>query len=733
MQNEGASTMSVALAEQPLILVVDDEAHLRNSLSALLGLHGFAVVTADGGRAAIELLKSQQFDLVLLDLFMPDVDGHQVMDFIIEQQLDTCVIVVSGDVSIDSAISALRRGGAYAFLRKPYEPDELLLKIENALIKRRLEKENKAMNLQLLESERWYRYMVNSSPDIVYMLDANGRFTFLNDRVEPLFGYRKESLIGQHYSALIYLEDLESARYTMNEKRVGDRASRNMELRVRHNIESKLLTLEFSSFGIYEESRTDQPAKYVGTYGVAKDVTEKKKTEQIISYQAYHDLLTGLANRILFKDHLDLALAQAKRGQKMLAVMFLDLDRFKVVNDTLGHVIGDSLLKKVASRLKGCLREGDTLARQGGDEFTLLLPQIDDREDAMRTAEKIIKSFAVPFQIDGHELYVTISIGVALYPMDGESIDTLIKNADIAMYDSKAKGRNRCQLYSSSMNVSFAEKLSIEMEMRKAIERQEFQVFYQPQINVSTGRISGMEALVRWVSPLHGGITPLEFIPLAEETGLILSIGEFVLKSACKQVMLWKNAGLHPPRMAVNITSRQIEQDGFCDYILQLLQEYHLDGSMLELEVTESTLLKDGEQMIAKLKMLASMGIKIALDDFGTGYSSMSYLQKFPIDTIKIDQSFVRGLPGDPSNVSIVTAICAMAQGLKMNLIAEGVEKSDQLEFLRALNCNEVQGFLFSKPLPGNEITGLLMRNGPLVPLAFYSDKTESNFQRSAG
>ncbi|MHB1293337.1 MAG: PAS domain-containing protein, partial [Sulfuricella sp.] len=283
--------MNVTLAKQPLILVVDDESHLRNSLSALLGLHGFAVATADGGRAAIELLQSQQFELVLLDLFMPDVDGHQVMDFIIEQQLDTCVIVVSGDVSIDSAISALRRG-AYDFLRKPYEPDELLLKIENALIKRRLEKENKAMNLQLGESERWYRYMVNSSPDIIYTLDAHGRFTFLNDRVEPLLGYRKESLIGQHYSALIYLEDLESARYILNEKRAGDRASCNMELRVRHNIESKLLTLEFSSFGMYEESRTDQPAKHVGTYGVAKDVTERKKAEQIISYQAYHDLLT---------------------------------------------------------------------------------------------------------------------------------------------------------------------------------------------------------------------------------------------------------------------------------------------------------------------------------------------------------------------------------------------------------------------------------------------------------
>ncbi len=724
--------MSVALAKQPLILVVDDELHLRNSLSALLGLHGFAVVTADGGRAAIELLQSQQFDLVLLDLFMADVDGHQVMDFITDQQLDPCVIVVSGDVSIDSAISALRRG-ACDFLRKPYEPDEMLLKVENTLIKRRLEKENKAMNRQLGESERWYRYMVNSSPDIIYTLDANGRFTFLNDRVEPLLGYRKESLIGQHYSTLIYLEDLESACYILNEKRVGDRASRNMELRVRHNTESKLLTLEFSSFGMYEESRTDQPARHVGTYGVAKDVTERKKAEQIISYQAYHDQLTGLANRVLFKDHLDLAIAQAKRNKKMLAVMFLDMDRFKVVNDTLGHVIGDSLLKKVASRLKSCLREGDTLARQGGDEFTLLLPQIDDREDAIRTAEKMIKSFDVPFQIDGHELYVSISIGIALYPADGESIDALIKNADIAMYDSKAKGRNRFQIYSGKMNVSFAEKLSIEMQMRKAIDRQEFRVFYQPQISVSTGRISGMEALVRWSSPLHGSLSPLEFIPLAEETGLILSIGEFVLKSACKQAVQWKNSGLPPLRMAVNISSHQIEQDGFCDYISQLLQECQMDGSMLELEVTEGALLNDGEHIIAKLKMLASMGIKIALDDFGTGYSSLSYLQKFPIDTIKIDQSFVRGLPGDPNNVSIVTAICAMAQGLKMNLIAEGVETTEQLRFLHSLNCNEAQGFLFSKALPGNEITGLLMRNGPLVQPALYLDQTGSHLQYKVG
>lgn len=724
--------MSVASTEQPLILVVDDELHQRNSLSALLEHQGLSVETADGGRAAIEILKSRKFDLILLDLFMEDIDGHQVMDAIAEQKLDIGVIIVSGDTSIDSAISALRRG-AYDFLRKPYELDELLLKIENALVKRRLEKENKAMNLQLGESERWYRYMVNNSPDVIYTLDASGRFTFLNDRVEPLLGYRKESLIGQHYSALIYLEDLESARYILNEKRAGERASGNMELRVLHSTESKLLTLEFSSFGIYEESRTDQPARHVGTYGVAKDVTERKKAEQIINYQAYHDLLTGLANRILFKDHLDLAMAQAKRNQKMLAVMFLDMDRFKVVNDTLGHLIGDSLLKKVASRLKGCLREGDTLARQGGDEFTVLLPQIDDREDAMRTAEKMNGLFDAPFQIDGNELYVSISIGVALYPMDGETMETLIKNADIAMYDSKAKGRNRYQQYNSGMNVSFAEKLSIEMQMRKAIDRQEFRVLYQPQIQVSTGRISGVEALVRWSSPIHGSLSPLEFIPLAEETGLILSIGEFVLRSACKQAMQWKNAGLPPLRIAVNFSSRQIEQDGFCDHIAKMLQEYNLDGSSLEMEVTESALLNDGEHIIEKLKMIAGMGIKIALDDFGTGYSSLSYLQKFPIDTIKIDQSFVRGLPDDPGNASIVTAICAMAQGLKINLIAEGVEKAEQLKFLHTLKCSEAQGFLFSKPLPSNEITRLLMKKSPLAFPAFHADHQESDLSYKVG
>lgn len=704
-----------ALAKLPVILVVDDEPHLRSSLSTILGLHGYTVATADGGESALEMLKNRHFDLVLLDLCMPVMDGHQVMDWITEQQLDTCIIVVSGDSSIDSAIGALRRG-AYDFLRKPYETDELVLKIENAFSKRLLERENKAINLQLRESERWYRYMVNSSPDIIYTLDEDGFCTFCNDRVESLLGYCKEAIIGKHFSNFVHEDDLEAAQHVIHERRVGDRAARNVEIRIPHGSESKLLTLEFNSFGIYDETDSAIPPRYIGTYGVAKDVTERNKAAQLISYQAYHDLLTGLANRILLKDHLELAIAQANRYKHMLAMMFLDLDRFKVVNDTLGHVIGDHLLIEVAARLKQCVRQGDTLARQGGDEFTLLLPHIDSMEDAVHTADKIIKSFDTPFQIDGHELYVSISIGIALYPQDGDNMDTLIKNADIAMYDSKAKGRNRYQLFTPGMNVTFAERLSLEIHMRKALERNEFQVVFQPQIKVTTGRISGMETLVRWASPLLGYLSPLEFIPLAEETGLIIPISEFVLRSAFSQAKIWKQAGLQPQRIAVNISAQHLEQEGFVDLISQLLREYEMDGSMFEMEITEGVLLNDGNHIIEKLQKIAGMGIKIALDDFGTGYSSLSYLKKFPIDTIKIDQSFMRGFPGDSGNESIVTAICAMAQGLQLNLIAEGVEETEQYRSLHTLQCNEVQGFLFSKPLSGYDITELLMKDAPLGP-----------------
>ena len=699
----------------PEILIVDDEPHLLKSLKSLLSIQGYSVTSANGGHEAIDLLNTSSFDLILLDLCMPDVNGHQVMDYIIEHQIDIHIIVVSGDTSINSAISALHRG-AFGFLRKPYEPDELLKAVENALNKKRLEKQNEMLIEQLKESEKWYRYLVDNSPDIIYTLDSKGNFTFLNDRVEILLGYPKQYLIGKHYSHIVHADDLDAANYALNEKRSGERATRNTEIRVKVLSENapseigitKWLTLEFSSFGMYEQVDLEQISHYLGTYGVAKDVTARKKAEKLINYQAYHDLLTGLANRMLFKDHLELAIAQAKRNHHMLAVMFMDLDRFKVVNDTLGHAIGDLLLQAVSTRLKQCLREGDTLARLGGDEFTLLLPQVTDRDDAAKTADKILEALGKPFEIDGHEIYASISIGISLYPDDGDCIDSLIKNADIAMYESKGKSRNRYQFYSNAMNVSFAEKLSLENQLRKALERNEFVVFYQPQVLTHSNMITGMEALIRWISPLHGMLSPDEFIPIAEETGLIVPIGEFVLRSACEQARSWQDAYKLSIRVAVNISSQQIEQANFVDFISQLLVEFGLPGESLELEITESTLLRDIEVSSTKLKKLESLGVRIALDDFGTGYSSLSYIKKFPINTIKIDRSFMLDVPLNSNNASIVTALSSMAEGLKLDLIAEGVEDKEQLEFLRTLKCGEIQGFLISKPLSSGEATKLL-------------------------
>lgn len=704
-----------ALAKQPAILVVDDEQHMRSSLCALLDHYGYASTAAEGGGAAMKALENRNFELVLLDLCMPGVDGIQVMNWVVEKKIDTCIVVVSGDTNINSAISALRYG-AYDFLRKPYAIDELVHKIENALSRRRLEIENRVIHLQLKESERWYRYMVNSSPDFIYMLDADGYFTFCNDRVELLLGYVKQEVIGKHFSVFIYAEDMEAACYILQDRRADNWVASNVELRMPHGSQANLLTLEFNSFGIYDETGHQQSRQYLGTYGVAKDVTERKKAAEIILYQAYHDMLTGLANRKLFHDQLELSIAQAKRYKHKLALMFLDMDRFKVVNDTLGHVVGDNLLIEVAMRLKKCLREGDTLARQGGDEFTLLLSQIDDKHSAISVADKIIKAFSEPFQIDDHELYVFMSIGIALFPEHGENIDMLIKNADIAMYDGKAKGGNRYLLYTSSMNASFDERLSLEVQMHKGLERNEFQVVYQPQIDICTRKISGIEILLRWESPLLGHLSPMEFIPLAEEIGLITPISEFVLKSAFIQAKLWKQIGLLPRRIAINISSRHLEQDRFVDFIDQLLQEYELPGSLFELEITEGVLLNDGYHIIKKLNQLSKMGIKIALDDFGTGYSSLSYLKKFPINTIKIDRSFMQGFTGDSENQSIVSAICTMAQAMKLNLIAEGVEETHQYHLLQTLRCNEAQGFLFSKPLSSHEMTEHLRRDIPLGP-----------------
>jgi len=438
---------------------------------------------------------------------------------------------------------------------------------------------------------------------------------------------------------------------------------------------------------------------------------KRQQAEATIRYQAFHDLLTGLPNRMLFNDRLPLALANAHRNGTMLAVMFLDLDRFKTINDTLGHAIGDQLLQAVATRLAGCLREGDTIARWGGDEFTLLLPQINNTEDAAKAAQRLSKALKPAFQLGVHELYISCSIGIALYPHDGEDAQTLLKNADAALYRVKEQGRNGYQIYTPAINSQASALLALESSLHHALERQQFVLHYQPQINVNTGQITGMEALLRWQHPELGLIPPRVFIALAEENGLIVPIGEWVLRTACAQNKAWQVAGLPHLRMAVNLSARQFQQPHLVETVAQTLAETRLSPCHLELEITETVVMHDVDFTTSTLKDLQAMGVNLAVDDFGTGYSSLGYLKRFPLNTIKIDQSFIRELTIDPNDAAIVTAVIALGRGLNLNVVAEGVETQAQLDYLRSHHCEEMQGYLFSKPMPLEEATEFLQKD----------------------
>lgn len=704
------------------ILIVDDDPVVLKSLKDLLAIRGFNTDAAIGGQEAICQLDQNNYDLVLLDLHMPYVNGHAVMAHIRANNINTSVIIVSGETSFEAAKDACTQG-AYDFLRKPYAADELIITINNALKEKLLQRQNSFMQKQLSESERLHRYIVNTSPDIIYILDQDGHFTFINERIETLLGFSKEDIVGQHYSFLVHHDDMEQAKYVFNERRIGTRAAKNIELRLKckddgntRHFNNRTLPIELSAMGMYEEERNANNS-YMGTYGVARDVTERKVAEETISFQAYHDLLTKLPNRALLNDRLSLAITQAKRNDENLAVMFLDLDRFKNINDSLGHMIGDELLQQVSTRLKDCIREGDTLARFGGDEFTLMLPKLHaGRDDASKLAEKITRTLKAPFIIDNHELYVSASIGIALYPQDGNNIDNLIKHADVAMYHVKGQGKNGYQFYSNEMNEPYVEKLSLDTGIHRALDNNEFNLVYQPQINLRTGEIVGVEALLRWNHPEHGIISPAEFIPFAEESGLIVDIGLWVLKSACAELSRWRIAGLPEIRMAINISARQLMEQSIVEDILKIIKDYDVPGRCIELEITENAIMDDMDSVIHKLNELSSHEITIAIDDFGTGYSSLSYLHKLPIQTLKIDRTFLKESHINKGDNTIINTIVAMAKGLNLNVVAEGVESQAQLEYLREIECSEAQGYLFGKPLPPNVISQLLIQEPYATP-----------------
>ncbi|MES9811709.1 MAG: EAL domain-containing protein [Candidatus Thiodiazotropha sp.] len=698
------------------ILIADDEPRARASLKEILRFTGYETTLAECGSEAIDLLNTGTFDLILLDLNMPDLHGHKVMEHIDAYQLNCDIIVVSGETTFDHATMALRKG-AQDFLRKPFAPDELLRSVANVLERRQLKASNQSIQLRLQESESLHKFIVNNSPDMIYLLDHEGRFAFINERVKSLLGYDQKEIIGEHFSKLIHTDDIERAHFTFNERRAGERATRSAELKLssKNNngsrfFDSGTVPVELSSIGIYT-TNDDKTKSFIGTYGVARDISERKQAEELIKYQLYHDLLTNLPNRSLFRDRLNMAMAQSKRSGKKLAIMYLDMDRFKIINDSLGHYVGDELLKMVGQRLRSELREADTLARVGGDEFNLLIPEINDIQDARNLAEKILRLTPEPFIIKNEEIFISFSIGISIYPSDGDTKDSLIKHADIAMYKVKNAGKNGYAFYSEKMKAHFSQSLDIENGLRKAISTNELCLYYQPQFDINNGYMRGVEALVRWKHPEKGTIQPNEFISVAEESGLIIPLGEWVLRRACTDIKRWMEQEGISLQLSVNISMQQLEMDQFVNKALKIIKRHQLPKDTLELEITEHAIMQDMEKAIDALTKLSHKGIRIAIDDFGTGYSSLGYLQNLPINTLKIDRSFVQGIKTSEDN-SIIDAIIAMAKGLNLNLIAEGVENQTQIDHLSRAGCGLAQGFFYSHPVPEDELLKFIKSNG---------------------
>jgi diguanylate cyclase (GGDEF)-like protein len=460
-----------------------------------------------------------------------------------------------------------------------------------------------------------------------------------------------------------------------------------------------------------------------GMLGVTRDISERKRAEERMNYLAYYDGLTDLPNRFLFNDRMSNVLIRLHRSQTLASMMLIDLDRFKDINDSLGHNTGDLLLKEVGQRLATCIRESDTVARMSGDEFVIILPDVLDPESAEITAQRILSAFSQPFYVEENEIYITPSIGITIAPADGISVDTLMKNADMAMYRAKEHGRNTYQFFSSEMSAIVSERRVLENHLRKALEHHELQVHYQPQLDLHTEKIIAVEALVRWHHPELGTISPNQFIPLAEETGLIEPLGRWVLETACAQTRAWQLAGAPDLRVAVNLSARQFERQDLVETVTQVLRNTGLHASALELEITESTAMRDWERTLEILEEIGHLGVRIAIDDFGTGHCSFGYLRQFPIDTLKIDRSFIQDLHADRNNAAIVSAIIVLAHALSLTLIAECVETPAQLSVLRSQGCDKIQGYLFSKPLPPEELARLL--HSPKRALREMSDLRE--------
>jgi diguanylate cyclase (GGDEF)-like protein/PAS domain S-box-containing protein len=693
---------------QQIILLIQGDPSDANAVREALSnsVDGFFKVEwIRGCSAGLERLaqegnqRGNRIAAILVDLFLPDSHGIETFDKLFHAAPQIPILVLTSLQDEDIAKSAVQRG-AQDYLLKARLDSYLLPKALDCMIGR-------AANAEaLFEEKERSQVTLNSIGDAVMSTDIWGQVTYLNEVAENLTGWSCENAAGHAVGEVFHIINATSRESVQDPMALAVRENRTVGLTpdcILIRRDGHEAAIEDSAAPIH-----DRRGRVTGAVMVFHDVSAARALSLRMSYLAQHDGLTELPNRILLNDRVTQAIALAYRHQKKLALLFVDVDRFKHINDSLGHAIGDRLLQSVAQRLLACVRSSDTVSRQGGDEFVVLLSELTHARDAAVIAEKILLTLATPHSIDQLELHVTASIGIVIYPDDATQAETLLKNADFAMYHAKDAGRNNYQFFKPEMNSRAIERQSLEDGLRHALERQEFVLYYQPKVNLETGSIVGVEALIRWRHPHLGLVSPAQFIPVAEECGFIVPIGRWVLREACCQARIWREKGIPALRVAVNISAVELRAKNFVAEVRAILAETGFDPHCLELELTETFLMQDSKSTAAVLKDLKDIGVHLALDDFGTGYSSLSYVKRFPIDTLKIDQSFVRDIATDADDASIVSAVIGMGKSLHMRVVAEGVETRQQLEFLQKHSCPFGQGYLFSPPVGAWQFAKLL-------------------------
>ena len=708
--------VSGGLSETRHILLIGHSAELASALSAALletGRDEFDSKTVNNLSEALSTAARSPVEAILVNLALPDSAGLGTVVQLVKALPHIPVLVVGRDVGKGVFRDVLKAGAQDYLIESQLNPYTLGRALNGAIGRKAAE------DLLYIERER-AQVTLNSIGDGVISTDVNSIVTYLNAVAEDLTGWKLAEAAGAPLIDVLHLIDGSSRQRITDPSQMAIGANRTVALSnncvlVRRDGTEK--PIEDSIAPIH-----DREHRVTGSVVVFHDVSESRGMIRRMSHLAQHDFLTDLPNRMLLNDRLCQAIELAQRHKQKLAVLFVDLDQFKYINDSLGHNIGDELLKVLGLRLLACVRGSDTVSRLGGDEFVVLLPEIDRVESAAFLAEKMRVTISAPHAIAGHELHLTASIGISVYPADGIDADTLIRNADTAMYHAKAHGRDSVAFFRPDMNVRAVERQSVEEDLRRALEHGEFILEYQPRVDLESGAVTGAEALVRWQHPVRGRLEPAQFIAIAEDCGLIIPIGRWVLREACAQARAWIDAGHPIGQMAVNVSSVEFASKPFLENLCSILDETGLEARFLELELTESVLMRNVDTTDQVLRELQTLGVGLAIDDFGTGYSSLSYLKRFPIDTLKIDQSFLRDLSIGAIDQPIVTAVIAIGRSLQQIVVAEGVETAGQLAFLQSLKCAEGQGFHFSTPLPAKDFAALFGSPLPWLEAVWRSE-----------